>query len=176
MNNANEFLIGDMDKSQDFIKDNYMYVPVGYAATIVKNNEIVDLISEQGVYTLSNYSSNEYKKFYINIKELIFGKFNSKIKLDKEYNYSPNITLKVVDPKKVMEKVGYKEITIEDYFNNYLKEDLENNLNQAISNVVNDKKISFQDIISDDLNNELEKLMSNSAERGIELRINIEKM
>ena len=148
-------------------------LPVLKTLVIIKDNDVVEVVSEPGVYDIEKYSSSKYKNYIVDLRSIEGTIFESKIKLDKEYSYTGNMSLKIYDPAKFLKNIDYKEIAFDDYYNNYVKKDLENNLNRAISNIINEKNITIQEISSDVLSEELNKLMDNIESKGISITISI---
>lgn len=169
---AYSYLSSDaLEKVFELNGEKKILIDTEHSLVCVEKNKVTSVVNDLGAY---KFLSNKNTKYYFIYKaEIEIAAVEGKIKISNEESYEGTIRLQIKDPAKFIKSAKFEKIKANDYFDTYLKDDLKKNLNTAITNIANEKKLAVKDINDDDLSNELEKLIKTEENNGVKLIVNL---
>ena len=123
---------------------------------VVNNNEIKEEIVDAGFYTDVDDLYDYYK-----LNSLIEYKCKSNIEYNKEkYDYVIVFKVEIKTAKKLLENEKIQETKNEEFFNRYLKNILEENINDIIINNAKENESSIKEVKKSTIEKEINKIIS----------------
>ena len=161
----------DKDSDKHYIKDTGFINGID-SKIVVKdfNDNIIDISSNTDIYSMRNinYLHRYYKVYTSPITIEISNTYYNK----KNIKYNSRISIQIIEPINIVSKNNIKDMNIEAFYNKYIKDIIDKNLNNSISNTLNKEK-DLDKISVAKVNEEFNKL-SNKYLDKIGISINIE--
>lgn len=168
--NGNEKIVQNANNTNRVSDEGKKYfIPEGYVLVWVKDKKIQGYTAESGAYIGGN---TDYTYYFVQAKNIIYtGKSEVEFK-NQKYNYKLGFDIKVSNIDKLFENKEVKELDSIEFYNEYIKNILENNVNRALVEKSEKDGKSVKEITARDVSSELSEILKKvNNDIGVEVRI-----